>query len=133
MLRDAQAYKKNKVDKDQQQEEIKLANMKNEGRQCISPTRPRSELPSKPPPAPSGPTKTPSQLTSPAPPRQFNIEEDKNPEEKAAERQKMEVMRKFYRNRHSSFLQALAENKNKKEKEEKAVKEAEERLRLQVK
>ena len=45
----------------------------------------------------------------------------------------MEVMRKFYRNRHTSFLQALSENKNKKEKEEKALREAEERLRLQVK
>lgn len=45
----------------------------------------------------------------------------------------MEVMRKFYRNRHSSFLQALSENKNKKEKEERALREAEERLRLQVK
>ena len=42
-------------------------------------------------------------------------------------------MRKFYRNRHTSFLQALSENKNKKEKEEKALREAEERLRLQVK
>ena len=45
----------------------------------------------------------------------------------------MEVMRKFYRNRHTSFLQALSENKNKKEKEEKALREAEERLRLKVK
>ena len=45
----------------------------------------------------------------------------------------MEVMRKFYRNRHTSFLQALSENKKKKEKEEKALREAEERLRLQVK
>ena len=58
VLREAQAYKKNKAEKDIQQEEIKLANIKNEAnRLCVSQTRPRSELPSKPPP--SGPIKTP--------------------------------------------------------------------------
>ena len=36
------------------------------------------------------------------------IEEEKTDEEKAEEKKKMDMMRKFYRNRHSSFLHALA-------------------------
>ena len=36
-------------------------------------------------------------------------------EEKAEEKKKFDMMRKFYRNRHTSFLQALAEQKAKKE------------------
>ena len=77
VLREAQAYKKNKAEKDSQQEEIKLANIKNDtNRSCVSPTRPRSELPSKP--APSGPVKTPLQLNNPGPSKQFNLEEEKN-------------------------------------------------------
>lgn len=43
------------------------------------------------------------------------VEEEKTSEEKREEKKKVEVMRKFYRNRHSSFLQALAEQKFKKE------------------
>lgn len=50
-------------------------------------------------------------------------DEGKTEEEKAEEKKKMDMMRKFYRNRHSSFLQALAEQKAKKELEEKALKE----------
>ena len=36
-------------------------------------------------------------------------EEEKTAEQKAEEKKKVDVMRKFYRNRHSSLLQALAE------------------------
>ena len=36
-------------------------------------------------------------------------------EDKAEEKKKFDMMRKFYRNRHTSFLQALAEQKAKKE------------------
>ena len=36
-------------------------------------------------------------------------EEEKTEEEKAEEKKKFDMMRKFYRNRHTSFLQALAE------------------------
>ena len=43
------------------------------------------------------------------------VEDEKTSEEKAEEKKKMDMMRKFYRNRHSSFLQALAEQKAKKE------------------
>lgn len=43
------------------------------------------------------------------------------------------MMRKFYRNRHSSFLQALVEQKAKKEQEEKAVKEAEDKKKQAIK
>ena len=34
-------------------------------------------------------------------------EPEKTEEEKAEEKKKMDVMRKFYRNRHHTFLQAL--------------------------
>lgn len=44
----------------------------------------------------------------------------------------MDMMRKFYRNRHSSFLQALAEQKGKKELEEKAAREAAEKKKLKA-
>ena len=40
---------------------------------------------------------------------------DKTEEEKVEEKKKFDMMRKFYRNRHTSFLQALAEQKAKKE------------------
>lgn len=59
-------------------------------------------------------------------------EEEKNAEEKAEEKKKMDMMRKFYRNRYSSFLQALTEQKAKKEAEEKAVREAAEKKKLKV-
>lgn len=39
------------------------------------------------------------------------MDDDKTSEEKREEKKKVDVMRKFYRNRHSSFLQALAEQK----------------------
>ena len=42
-------------------------------------------------------------------------EADKIEEDKAEEKKKFDMMRKFYRNRHTSFLQALAEQKAKKE------------------
>jgi len=42
-------------------------------------------------------------------------DEGKTEEEKAEEKKKIDMMRKFYRNRHSSFLQALVEQKAKKE------------------
>ncbi len=59
-------------------------------------------------------------VTSPSATRNLlsNIEEEKTAEEKAEEKKKMDMMRKFYRNRHSSFLQALAQEKAQKEKEE---------------
>ncbi len=44
-----------------------------------------------------------------------NGEDDKTAEERAEEKKKIDMMRKFYRNRHSSFLQALVEQKAKKE------------------
>jgi len=44
----------------------------------------------------------------------------------------MDMMRKFYRNRYNSFLQALAEQKSKKEQEEKAIKEAAEKKKQKV-
>ena len=37
------------------------------------------------------------------------IEDEKTDEEKAEEKKKVDMMRKFYRNRHSSFLQALSQ------------------------
>ena len=39
----------------------------------------------------------------------ISAEEEKTEEEKAEEKKKFDMMRKFYRNRHTSFLQALAE------------------------
>ncbi len=44
----------------------------------------------------------------------------------------MDMMRKFYRNRHTSFLQALVEQKTKKEQEDKAVKEAAEKKKQKI-
>ena len=38
-----------------------------------------------------------------------NVDDDKTEEEKAEEKSKLDMMRKFYRNRHSSFLQALVQ------------------------
>ena len=40
-----------------------------------------------------------------------HIDDDKTAEDRAEEKKKMDVMRKFYRNRHSSFLQALVAQK----------------------
>lgn len=51
-------------------------------------------------------------MTSPTAARKVNQtaeEEVKTEEEKAEEKKKLDMMRKFYRNRHSSFLQALVE------------------------
>ena len=42
-------------------------------------------------------------------------------------------MKKFYRNRHSSFLTVLAQQRSKKEDEEKASREAEEKKRAKLK
>lgn len=56
----------------------------------------------------------------------------KTPEEKAEEKKKMDLMRKFYRNRQSSLLQGLAQQKLKKEEADKAFKEAEEKKKLKV-
>ena len=42
------------------------------------------------------------------------------------------MMRKFYRNRYNSFLQGLAEQKAKKEKEEQAIKEKEEKRKAKI-
>ena len=39
----------------------------------------------------------------------------------------MDMMRKFYRSRHSSFLQALKDQKAKKEEDEKALHEKQEK------
>ena len=44
-----------------------------------------------------------------------NNDVENTEEEKAEEKKKFDMMRKFYRNRHTSFLQALAEQKAKKE------------------
>lgn len=59
-------------------------------------------------------------------------DDEKNADEKAEEKKKMDMMRKFYRNRYNSFLQALAEQKAKKEQEEKAIKEAAEKKKQKV-
>ena len=52
-------------------------------------------------------------MTSPSAARkntsQIGEDDDKTAEEKAEEKKKIDMMRKFYRNRHSSFLQALGE------------------------
>ena len=42
------------------------------------------------------------------------------------------MMRKFYRNRHTSFLQALVAQKAKKEQDEKAIKDKEEKRKQKV-
>ena len=39
----------------------------------------------------------------------LGLHEEKTAEEKAEEKKKMDMMRQFYRNRHSSFLQGLQE------------------------
>ena len=44
----------------------------------------------------------------------------------------MDMMRKFYRNRHTSFLQALVAQKAKKEQDEKAIKDKEEKRKQKV-
>ena len=41
-------------------------------------------------------------------------------------------MKKYYRNRHSTFLKAIAEQKKKKEEENEAIKEKEERRKAKV-
>ena len=43
------------------------------------------------------------------------------------------MMRQFYRNRHASFLQGLQDQKAKKEKDEQAIKQAEERKQQKIK
>ena len=119
MLRDAQAYRQLKADRADRetstgkgtegnsQNEIKLGNIKHEAPRSgfLSPKRSQA---------------TSNAVTSPSATRNnlSNIEEEKTAEEKAEEKKKMDMMRKFYRNRHSSFLQALAQEKAKKEKVE---------------
>ena len=44
-----------------------------------------------------------------------NPEDDKTEEERLEEKKKADIMRKFYRNRHHTFLKALVEQKAKKE------------------
>lgn len=61
-----------------------------------------------------------------------NIDDDKTAEDRAEEKKKMDVMRKFYRNRHSSFLQALVAQKAKKEQDEQAVREAAEKKKQKI-
>ena len=106
MLRDAQAYRQLKATRETStgdepegdgQNEIKLGNIKNEAPRggFLSPKR--SQAASN---AVTSPSATRNNLS--------NIEEEKTAEEKAEEKKKMDMMRKFYRNRHSSFLQALA-------------------------
>jgi hypothetical protein len=75
-----------------------LANVKNETRGHLSPTRVEPKLT--------------GGLTTPIAAKQneaSRIEDDKTSEEKREEKKKLDMMRKFYRNRHSSFLQALVE------------------------
>ena len=60
------------------------------------------------------------------------VEEEKIAEDKAEEKKKMDMMRKFYRNRYSSFLQALTKQKSEKEEQEKAIKEAAEKKKQKV-
>ena len=62
------------------------------------------------------------------------IEDDEKVEEdKAEEKKKIDMMRKFYRNRHSSFLQALVEQKAKKEQEEKELRDKQEKKKQKIK
>ena len=83
------------------------------------------------PPRVSGKAKPKSNLASPSGTAmnkdESNIDDDKTAEDRAEEKKKMDVMRKFYRNRHSSFLQALVAQKAQKVQEEQAVKEAAEK------
>ena len=44
-----------------------------------------------------------------------NPDDEKTEEERADEKKKFDMMRKFYRNRHHTFLKALVEQKAKKE------------------
>ena len=62
---------------------------------------------------------------SPKGPEVGNPEDEKTEEEKAEEKKKLDMMRKYYRNRHATFLKALVEQKSKKEEEQKAEKEKE--------
>ena len=59
-------------------------------------------------------------------------DDEKTLEEKAEEKKKVDMMRKFYRNRHASFLQALVAQKAKKEQDEKAIKDKEDKRKQKV-
>jgi len=98
-------------------DEIQINNQKNSAvakGDCTSPPRasgkakPRSNLASPSGAASHAITKDDSNI----------VDDDKTMEERAEEKKKMDVMRKFYRNRHSSFLQALVAQKAKKEQDE---------------
>lgn len=62
------------------------------------------------------------------------MEDDgKTPEERAEEKKRLDMMRKFYRNRYHTFLKQLQEEKAKKEEEEKAVQDKALRKKQKVK
>jgi len=125
VLKDAQAFRQRKAEQAAKLEHVvQINNVKGaEGRSLTSPTRVAA-------------SEKQSSLTSPVANSSQAVilggEEDKNADEKAEEKKKMDMMRKFYRNRHSSFLQALAEQKAKKELEEKAVKDKAEKKKLKA-
>ena len=124
VLKDAQAYREVKAERERQRQEdsqknvIQIGNVKFAERGAMSPARDKTTI-------------NTSTLTSPKVSMNRSriqpvpVEDEKTSEEKAEEKKKMDMMRKFYRNRHSSFLQALAEQKAKKEQDEKAVREKE--------
>lgn len=76
-----------------QPDDIKLANVKNEARGHLSPARVEPKL--------TGGLATPTAVKQNDASR---IEDDKTSEEKREEKKKVDMMRKFYRNRHFSFL-----------------------------
>ena len=114
MLKDAQAFKERKAKreadyKEAQQEEIKLGNIKNEARGHGSPPpRDGSQKPAHKNLGVTSPTTLARHSNNVNIQKQL-IEDEKTDEEKAEEKKKVDMMRKFYRNRHSSFLQALSQ------------------------
>ena len=74
--------------------------MKNEARGCVSPGRGETKL-----------TGVPTTPTTKQIDTSKLIDDEKTSEEKREEKKKVDMMRKFYRNRHSSFLQALVDSK----------------------
>ena len=117
ILLEAQAYKAIKAqraEQDDQQEAggdasngIKLGNMKNQKRGQTSPPRSTVNV------AFGARVKSPNTQEEAVEANDNDVE--KTEEEKVEEKKKFDMMRKFYRNRHTSFLQALAEQKAKKE------------------
>ena len=109
VLKDAQAYKQRKAEREiqlqqKQVEEIKLGNIKkNENGLCVSPKR-EGHRPSKSITSPMAARLHNNPLQAHAAQKSMIIEPEKTEEEKAEEKKKLDVMRKLYRNRHSSFL-----------------------------